>query len=377
MDGAWTGARSARAGRRLVVFVDDDPLFLQCVRRSVGRAAQGLELVMFENAERMLEHIPSRRAALLVIDAHMPVINGVEACRELRRRKVASAIVVVSSAMTDELVAVALEAGATLAQAKPADLLGLRRLVSTGAGERQERGQLMEDHVDVALNIARGLVRRYGWMLDPDDIQGSAMIGLCEAAAHYDRTRAQPFIAFAEQRIRGAVLDEIRRLGSCGRIVNKRQRLISAARKTLSQTGDAPTDDRVAEHLGLSLSVVQDAAQRSRITGDEVASLPSPCLSPADSVGCAQFLRHLLCARDALGEPDATVIRLHYDSGMSLACIARMLTVTLGRVRHVHARALAKLRDVMCGSIAASDAHSLRDSLPDSELCLLESSSRV
>jgi RNA polymerase sigma factor FliA len=357
----------------LVVFVDDDPLYLRCVQRAVSGYSQWLELVTFGSAEHLFEHVPRRTAALLVLDAYMPRIGGVEACRQLRSHGVLSPIGLISGNMSGELEISALEAGASFAQAKPTDMLGLRRLASTGAVERQEQGQLIEDHVDVARNIARGLVRRYGWMLDPDDIRGSAMIGLCEAAANYDRTRAQPFIAFAEQRIRGAVLDEIRRLGICGRIVTKRQRLISAARKAVSQMGEEPTDCRVAEHLGLNLSVVQDAAQRSRTAGDEVARLASPYPSPADFVGCAQFLQHLLCAREALGEPDATVLRLRYDSGVSLACIARTLEVTLGRVKHVHGRGLAKLREMMSDSIAASDARSLCESLPDSELCVLES----
>ncbi|MBA3502590.1 MAG: hypothetical protein H0T65_19670, partial [Deltaproteobacteria bacterium] len=92
----------------------------------------------------------------------------------------------------------------------------------------RERQQLIASHVDVARNIARRLGRSYGWMLEPDDIQGSAMpdafkifgwfmlvtslilyfvprkLHLCEAATRFDSTRAEPFVAFAEQRIRGA-----------------------------------------------------------------------------------------------------------------------------------------------------------------------------
>jgi RNA polymerase sigma factor FliA len=230
--------------------------------------------------------------------------------------------------------------------------------------ELRQRRQLVETHVAIARNIARGFTRRYGWMLDPGDIEGWAMVGLCEAAARFDRARAEPFVAFAAQRIRGAIFDEIRRLGLHGRVINRRQRRISAAQRAISQTGGEPTDDRVAEHLGLSLAVVQSTIpQLSRVSGDEVGAVASLGASPEEYVECAQFLNHLRRAREALSEPDATVIRLHYEAGLSLAQVARILELTLGRVRHLHARGLACLHDTMRDEAAGGDAASLRDSV--------------
>ena len=127
--------------------------------------------------------------------------------------------------------------------------------VSAAPKELELRQRLIEAHVDTARNIARALARRYGKMIDPDDIDGCAMVGLCEAAARFDRTRVEPFVAFAERRIRGAVLDEIRRLGMQGRVRHKRQRRISTARREIAQAGAEPTDHRIAMHLGISVEV--------------------------------------------------------------------------------------------------------------------------
>ena len=239
--------------------------------------------------------------------------------------------------------------------------------------EIERRKRLIETHVEVARNIARGLGRRYGWLLDPDDIDSCAMVGLCEAAARFDRTRMEPFVAFAEQRIRGAILDEIRRLGIHGRVISKRQQRITAARSAISRGGKKPTDDRVATLLGLSLAAVQEAIPPTfRGVWEDPTALPSPTASPEAYISCAQFLLHLQRACEGLPEPDATIMRLHYDVGMSFARVARTLDLTLGRIRHVHARGLTRIQDEMCKAVAGGDTTSLRGSIPYPSLCELE-----
>ena len=227
-----------------------------------------------------------------------------------------------------------------------------------------ERQQLIESHVDVARNIARNLGRRYGWMLEADDIHGWAMVGLCEAATRFDSSRAEPFVAFAEQRIRGAVFDEIRRLGMHSRVITKLQQRISNARQALLQQGTESTDDHVATYLGITLEIVQAATRAYRVASEECARLASPGASPQTYIECAEFLAFLLRARDTLPDPEATVIRLHYDGGISLAQVARSLGLTLGRVRHLHARGLSRIQETMREDVAGGDSQVLRDSVP-------------
>lgn len=227
-----------------------------------------------------------------------------------------------------------------------------------------DRQQLIESHVEVARNIARSLGRRYGWMLEAEDIQGCAMVGLCEAATRFDSSRAEPFVAFAEQRIRGAILDELRRLGMHGRVINKLQQRIANARAALLQHGTESTDDHVATYLGLPLAIVEAASRVSRVPSEECARLASPDASPQAYMECAEFLVCLLRARETLADPEATVIRLHYDGGIPLAQVARSLGLTLGRVRHLHGRGLSRIQDTMRGAVAGGDLQSLRDAVP-------------
>jgi DNA-directed RNA polymerase specialized sigma24 family protein len=79
---------------------------------------------------------------------------------------------------------------------------------------------------------------------------------------------------------------------------------------------------------------------------------------------CAEFLVCLVQARDLLADPEATVIRLHYDDGVPLAQVARSLGLTLGRVRHLHGLGLSRIEEVMRGDVAGGDLQSLRDAVP-------------
>src|SRR6266542_6399022 len=105
------------------------------------------------------------------------------------------------------------------------------------------RDRLIAEHVDLARRIAGRVARRVPEWIQPDDLVSAALIGLTEAAERFDATLGQPFIAFAERRIRGAVLDELRR----GDVMPRRKR--QAARqvgetlqKLEHKLGRAPED---------------------------------------------------------------------------------------------------------------------------------------
>ncbi len=155
----------------------------------------------------------------------------------------------------------------------------------------------------------------------------------------------------------------MRRLGMHGRVMNKLRQRISNARQALLQQGIASTDDQVATYLGITLEIVQ-ATRASRVASDECARLASPGTSPQAYLECAEFLAYLLRARNTLLDPEATVIRLHYDGGIPLAQVARSLGLTLGRVRHLHARGLSQIHDTMREDVAGGDTQILRDAVP-------------
>lgn len=341
---------NTEAVRQRIVLVDDDPSYLDAIRSSSQKHRKQLEVVLHASAEPAIAYIAFHTVDLIVLDAQMPGTGGVEACRILRERGVEIPLALMSGHMSCELEHDAYDVGATYAISKPVDLLALlRRAAGNDPIEIQERQKLIEAHLDVARNIARRLSRQYAPMLDREDIDGPAMLGLCEAAARYDRARPEPFIAFAERRIRGAIIDEVRRLGTEGRITYKRQRKISGARRAIIHEGHEPTDDRVAEHLGICTSTIQKTAKRLLRVLDDVSTIPSTTDSPEVQVQEAEVLAKVSLARLVLSEDEATIIRLRYDLGLSLAKIAGTLNLTSARVAQLHRIGVARLRDAIDG----------------------------
>src|SRR5512134_3921360 len=100
------------------------------------------------------------------------------------------------------------------------------------------RDRLIREHADVARRIALRMARRCPDWVAREDLISAGMVGLIEAADRYDDTRQEPFISFAEHRIRGAILDELRRGDIMPRRVRQLTRKITAAIKELEKDGE-------------------------------------------------------------------------------------------------------------------------------------------
>ncbi|HEY4244535.1 MAG TPA: sigma-70 family RNA polymerase sigma factor [Kofleriaceae bacterium] len=344
-----TAAAAVREDRRRVVVVDDDPAYLRAVRRAVAARKNEYDVALLTSADLALQHFGNHTAELLVMDVYMPGTNGIDACRALKRSSGAMKVVLVSSHLTDELQTAALDAGADTTLSKPYDLIEILGSVTSPIVHVQPRvaDTLIEAHLEMARNIARRLSRRYGTFLAPEDIDSLATLGLCEAAARFDSTRSEPFLAFAARRIRGSVIDEIRRLGSATRGVHQRVRKISQARRAIVRGGEEPTDEAIAVRLGLKPEDI-DRAKAARFTrvDSEVDILPSQEDNPERRVELAEVHELLLQAREVLPPLEATVIAMKYDQGMSNAAIARALALSVGRVQQLHDRGIEWIRSL-------------------------------
>src|SRR5689334_5773397 len=97
------------------------------------------------------------------------------------------------------------------------------------------------------------MARRCPDWIAREDLVSAGMLGLIEAADRYDTGRQEPFLSFAEHRIRGAVLDELRRGDIMPRRVRQLARKIAAAIKELEKGGETASDHRIADALGVSI----------------------------------------------------------------------------------------------------------------------------
>jgi RNA polymerase sigma factor for flagellar operon FliA len=199
--------------------------------------------------------------------------------------------------------------------------------------------------------------------LDRDDLQSAGVLGYLRAAARYDFSKGASFRGFCAVRIRGAVLDELRRWDWAPRSVHKCNRRITRVTALhIEELEREPTGPELAAALGIQaaeLEAFQRLSQpRQVVSFDEVgensrgeegiplrerlADLHTP--SPDAGIHSEEDRRTLLKCLGNLPKSQATVIVLHYLQNVPLRDVADLLKVTPSRVSQLHHQALARLR---------------------------------
>ncbi len=213
---------------------------------------------------------------------------------------------------------------------------------------RQIRDQLIRDHADIARRIALKMARRCPEWVARDDLISAGMLGLIEAAERYDGARDEPFVSFAEHRIRGAVLDELRRGDIMPRRVRQLARKIVTAMRELEKNGEPATDQSVADALGVPVEKYRDhLAQLAHVTVgslDDHDHLAAKDSAPDVQAAHRQRLDKVREALARLDARDVTILGLHYIEDMTYQQIAEVVNVTPSRVCQLLWRAVERLR---------------------------------
>jgi RNA polymerase sigma factor for flagellar operon FliA len=225
-------------------------------------------------------------------------------------------------------------------------------MLAANTDHDHSRDRLIADHVDVARRIALRLARRCPAWIAREDLVAAGMLGLTEAAARYDVTRDESFVGFAEKRIRGAVLDELRR----GDIMPRRARQLArkigrTIQKLEMLTGRAPTDEQIAAALGVDVDDYRENLEQlvhvsvGALEGADDARLPANGdASPEANATHSEAISQVREALDHLAERDVQIFSLYYNEELTYTEIAKVLGVTTSRVCQLHARAIARLR---------------------------------
>ncbi|MFR9805704.1 FliA/WhiG family RNA polymerase sigma factor [Pseudonocardia sp. RS010] len=210
--------------------------------------------------------------------------------------------------------------------------------------------------------LVRGVAGRMAGGLpthvDAADLVQVGMFGLIEAVERFEPEREVRFESFAAQRIRGAMLDELRAQDWVPRTARARRREAERARERLETRLGRTVDDReVAEELGVALRELRGVLQHRQLVSVEAleaggeGQVPVAELVPDESapdpvevVEHGETVRELVLAVDALGERDREVVRLYYLENRTLAEIGRLLGVTESRVCQLHSRLVTRLR---------------------------------
>jgi RNA polymerase sigma factor for flagellar operon FliA len=235
---------------------------------------------------------------------------------------------------------------------------------SLASYEVTQQGQatdLVSQHAALVKRIAYHLMNRLPPSVQVEDLIQAGMIGLIEAGRNYDPSQGASFETYAGIRIRGAMLDEIRRSDWTPRSVHRKARMVAdAMREIENETGRDARDVEVAKTLDMSLDeyhqILQDATGARIFSYEELSEVgevlpgdpdkrPSGGLEmPAEDLEKEDFKAELADAIAGLPERERLVIALYYDEELNLREIGQVLGVSESRVCQIHSQAAMRLR---------------------------------
>jgi RNA polymerase sigma factor FliA len=237
------------------------------------------------------------------------------------------------------------------------------------AGDPDARERLLAHHLPLVRHLAGRMIRRLSVDVEVDDLVSAGTLGLIQAIEAFDPSRGFAFSSFAAPRVRGAMLDELRRNDHVSRSIRRKVRGIAAARRVVSQrVGGAPAERDVAEHLDVPVETLRrwrreaEAAKHTsidapvaRAASDEnghaaatLHALAVPDEASADARLDADERRVVL--RDAimrLREQERVVLAMYYFEELTMKDIAPVLNVSESRVCQIHKKALRSLREAV------------------------------
>jgi RNA polymerase sigma factor for flagellar operon FliA len=219
-----------------------------------------------------------------------------------------------------------------------------------------ERKSWIARYAPLAKRIAHYMMARLPASIEFDDVLQAGMLGLLDAVSRYEVTQGAQFETYAAQRIRGAIVDELRRSDWLPRSVRKSMRKIESAINVLEQRlGRPPTEGEIASQLGLPLGEYQRQLHQARghtllhsedfddPGGESVFDAGGP-RDILDALIDEEFRRRLASGVADLPEREKTVMSLYYEKERNLREIGQVLGVTESRVCQIHSLAAARLR---------------------------------
>ncbi len=223
-----------------------------------------------------------------------------------------------------------------------------------------DAGVLLKQYCPLVRRLAHQMIAKLPANVELDDLIQVGMMGLSDALARFDASQGVQFETFATQRIRGAMLDELRGNDWMSRGDRRHQRSIEAAVHKLEQRlGRPPSEGEIAKEMGLSLADYQDLLGKVRgtqliyledMSGDEGDDdyLDRHILdndsNPIARLQDQRMREALVQAIKNLPEREQYVMSMYYEHDMNLKEIAAVLGVTESRVCQLHSQSIARLR---------------------------------
>ncbi|MCX7233554.1 MAG: RNA polymerase sigma factor FliA [Betaproteobacteria bacterium] len=227
-----------------------------------------------------------------------------------------------------------------------------------------DRNALIRQYQPLVHRLAHHMMAKLPASVEVDDLIQVGLIGLSEALSRYETGQGAQFETFATQRIRGAMLDELRENDWMSRGSRKNQKDIEQALRRLEhRLGRSPIESEIAAELGLSLSDYQSLL--GKVRGTQLIYLEDMGRSgedddgfldrhvadndadPLNLLGDQRLRQALVAAIKTLPEREQFVMSMYYEQDMNLKEIAAVLNITESRVCQLHSQSVARLRAKM------------------------------
>lgn len=226
------------------------------------------------------------------------------------------------------------------------------------------REKIILEYAQLVKLVAGRLSMYLGYNVEYEDLVSYGIFGLIDAIDKFDCMKEIKFETYASLRIRGAILDQIRKMDWIPRTIRQRQKKIDSVMKEIEQkNGRSATDEEIAEGLGISSDEYMDWQSQMKVTGlislneymeqgsdvsqDYGRGTASRFDSPEETVEKKELARMLSEAMDLLTEKEQKVISLYYYEDLTLKEISSILEVSESRISQLHTRALQKMRTKM------------------------------
>jgi RNA polymerase sigma factor FliA len=225
---------------------------------------------------------------------------------------------------------------------------------------RTGRDRMLAEHAPMVRRIAHQMMTRLPPSVQVDDLVQAGMIGLLDALERYETVEGAQFATYAAQRVRGAMLDQLRAADWMPRGARQAMRRVEAAIRALQQRlGRAPAEREVAAELQLSAeayhALLQEAVGHRLVHYEDLNGpdaqenfldrhCPDASSDPLRELLDGEFRGALVEAIDALPERERLLMGLYYEEDLNLKEIGAVMGVSESRVCQLHSQAVARIR---------------------------------
>lgn len=226
-------------------------------------------------------------------------------------------------------------------------------------GSDKLREQLIIEYSQLVKLVAGRLSMYLGYNVEYDDLVGYGIFGLIDAIDKFEVGKNVKFETYASLRIRGAILDQIRKMDWIPRSLRQKQKKMDAAMaKIEAEQGRMATDEELAAELGISLDEFNNWQGQTKATGlvslEEYTEAGSEIkmeayhnrqfAQPEDVLAEDELKQMIVASIDGLTEKEKSVVMLYYYEEMTLKEISQVLEVSESRVSQLHTKALQKMK---------------------------------